>query len=216
MSVDQRLYASSYGRFNSPDPYKPSGATGDPGSWNRHSYTGGDPINYNDPGGLARCSVVGTSTTNSDAENALNPVSTANIWCTSTFGIVSQYQSSVPFNGDRNQAAKDAESSVGADLDQDEQLRLSLLLRQAYGAALVDLGNPDCAGLFGAKDGSGFLKDPRTGQDLSPERVLTNIIAGDHGYGSVGFGLLNDGVAGTTSGVGLRIGLQGPYYQRVC
>lgn len=48
--ADQRYYASSYGRFNTPD-------TGpahlmDPGTMNRYSYTAGDPVNRNDPRGL--------------------------------------------------------------------------------------------------------------------------------------------------------------------
>jgi RHS repeat-associated protein len=54
--ADQRFYASTYGRFNTPDPYMASakGAKnpGDPGSWNHYSYTGGDPVNRKDPTGL--------------------------------------------------------------------------------------------------------------------------------------------------------------------
>jgi RHS repeat-associated protein len=50
--ADQRFYASTYGRFNTPDPYQPSGGPSDPGSWNRYSYVFGDPINLNDPDGL--------------------------------------------------------------------------------------------------------------------------------------------------------------------
>jgi RHS repeat-associated protein len=56
--ADQRFYASSYGRFNTADPYAAGGAAkgsvnnaGDPGSWNRYAYTGGDPVNRNDPSG---------------------------------------------------------------------------------------------------------------------------------------------------------------------
>jgi RHS repeat-associated protein len=53
--ADQRFYASTYGRFNTPDPYK-GGAKGasnpkNPGSWNRYSYVKGDPINRRDPNG---------------------------------------------------------------------------------------------------------------------------------------------------------------------
>jgi hypothetical protein len=40
------------GRFLSPDPYRASGGPGDPGSWNRYAYVGGDPINFLDPEGL--------------------------------------------------------------------------------------------------------------------------------------------------------------------
>ena len=50
--ADQRFYASTFGRFTSPDPYQASGGPSDPGSWNRYAYTQGDPINGNDPGGL--------------------------------------------------------------------------------------------------------------------------------------------------------------------
>jgi RHS repeat-associated protein len=56
--ADQRFYASSYGRFNTPDPYQATGASSgsvsnpsDPGSWNRYSYTRGDPINRLDRSG---------------------------------------------------------------------------------------------------------------------------------------------------------------------
>jgi RHS repeat-associated protein len=60
--ADQRYYANNFGRFTSPDPYQAnngaSGDTGDPGSWNRYSYTRGDPINRFDPMGLADFSIT--------------------------------------------------------------------------------------------------------------------------------------------------------------
>src|SRR5437879_584324 len=37
-STDQRFYASTYGRFNTADPYRASAGAGDPGSWNRYAY----------------------------------------------------------------------------------------------------------------------------------------------------------------------------------
>jgi hypothetical protein len=43
------------GRFNSPDPYAASGGPSSPASWNRYSYTRGDPINRLDPRGLQDC-----------------------------------------------------------------------------------------------------------------------------------------------------------------
>jgi RHS repeat-associated protein len=52
--ADQRYYSSQYGRFNSPDRYKASGGAGDPGSWNRFAYVGGDPVNYRDRLGRER------------------------------------------------------------------------------------------------------------------------------------------------------------------
>jgi len=52
--ADQRYYEFSLGRFTSPDPYGGSANLGDPGSWNRYAYVGGDPINYTDRRGLYR------------------------------------------------------------------------------------------------------------------------------------------------------------------
>jgi RHS repeat-associated protein len=50
--ADQRYHQPGMGRFMTPDPYSGSASAKDPGSWNRYSYTGGDPVNRSDPGGL--------------------------------------------------------------------------------------------------------------------------------------------------------------------
>ena len=47
-----RYYSSQMGRFLSADPYQASGGLGDPGSWNRYAYVGGDPVNRADPTGF--------------------------------------------------------------------------------------------------------------------------------------------------------------------
>jgi RHS repeat-associated protein len=51
-----RYYWVGTGRFMTPDPYMANsggaGDVGDPGSWNRYSYVGGDPVNFFDPEGL--------------------------------------------------------------------------------------------------------------------------------------------------------------------
>jgi hypothetical protein len=52
-NADQRFYASTYGRFNTPD--RRGGRLSNPGSLNRYAYVLGDPVNHNDPRGL--CSV---------------------------------------------------------------------------------------------------------------------------------------------------------------
>jgi RHS repeat-associated protein len=54
-TIDQRYYASTYGRFNTADPYQASGGPSSPASWNRYSYTRGDPVNRRDPSGLRDC-----------------------------------------------------------------------------------------------------------------------------------------------------------------
>ena len=47
-----RYYSSQWGRFMSPDSYSGSVSLGNPQSWNRYAYVGGDPVNGNDPFGL--------------------------------------------------------------------------------------------------------------------------------------------------------------------
>ncbi len=49
--MDQRYYASAYGRFVTPDPMAGSAKPKSPGSWNRYTYVGGDPIGRSDPTG---------------------------------------------------------------------------------------------------------------------------------------------------------------------
>ncbi|HVP45637.1 MAG TPA: RHS repeat-associated core domain-containing protein [Bryobacteraceae bacterium] len=52
-----RYYSPILGRFNTPDPSGSDAADlSDPGSWNMYAYAGGDPINFNDPDGLIKCS----------------------------------------------------------------------------------------------------------------------------------------------------------------
>ncbi len=50
--ADQRYYASTFGRFMTPDPYRASGGPANPQSWNRYSYVLGDPVNFRDHSGL--------------------------------------------------------------------------------------------------------------------------------------------------------------------
>ena len=135
----------------SPDPYKQSGGPTSPGSWNRYAYVGDDPINYNDPAGLASCKVVGTFTTNSDPDSGLTPVTQAEIQCTSIAGtgFVSELVA-IPSTSSRDvqQAAKDAQGSIGADLDRIELQTFQALLSDATRRVQADLLKPDCAADF--------------------------------------------------------------------
>jgi RHS repeat-associated protein len=53
-----RYYSSTFARFTTPDPFGGSASLGNPQSFNRYSYVGGDPVNFNDPEGLYR--IAGT------------------------------------------------------------------------------------------------------------------------------------------------------------
>lgn len=117
--ANQRYYASVYGRFNTPDPYRASSGASDPGSWNRYSYTQGDPVNFNDATGLARCSVVGVSHTFEDDVYAY--VSRADIQCVSKGGTLWGTLYGVLFGGSYSAAAAAAELTFGAQLDLAEQ-----------------------------------------------------------------------------------------------
>jgi RHS repeat-associated protein len=55
VAANNRYYSNAYGRFMTPDPYEESGGPTDPGSWNRYTYTRGDPANRYDPEGLDDC-----------------------------------------------------------------------------------------------------------------------------------------------------------------
>jgi hypothetical protein len=56
-----RYYSNAYGRFMTPDPYMASGGITNPQSWNRYTYTLGDPINFNDPAGTTTCDANGNN-----------------------------------------------------------------------------------------------------------------------------------------------------------
>lgn len=47
-----RHYASTLGRFHTPDPLLNSGKPSDPQTWNRYAYTRNNPLKYVDPNGL--------------------------------------------------------------------------------------------------------------------------------------------------------------------
>lgn len=164
------------GRFNTPDTSKGS-SPGDPGSWNKYAYVGADPINYNDPGGLVRCSVVGTFTTYPNPDDALTPVTTATIQCVGNLGsAMVNYTTS--FDGNFKQAAKNAEAEW-ADLDRIERLDF---LGNAIAGASDRLFGRDCAGLFLSPDS---VDDVDARRYLSERLSRLGYIEGNSGAASI-------------------------------
>lgn len=58
MPIDQRFYASTYGRFNTADPSTANVEYPNPISWNLYAYVDGDPVGSSDPDGLGFWSTV--------------------------------------------------------------------------------------------------------------------------------------------------------------
>jgi len=71
--TDNRQYASTTGRWLSPDPT--SGSCDSPQSWNAYAYVKGDPMDFTDPDGLQPCGslpVQGTDQTFGEVVEADN------------------------------------------------------------------------------------------------------------------------------------------------
>jgi hypothetical protein len=73
--ADQRFYASTYGRFLTPDRKRRSAKRRNPQSWNRYAYVLGDPVNKNDPKGLCSVSIDGSDYVDGDFNDAAAAIS---------------------------------------------------------------------------------------------------------------------------------------------
>jgi RHS repeat-associated protein len=167
--ADQRYYAASYGRFVSPDPYQASGGPSDPGSWNRYTYTRGDPINRFDPSGLEdegppamQCVVDGLEFEGGFCEF---------YWSSTHFAAGNNKKKKVPLT---QQQKVDARKTY-------EQTKQAVL--DIVGEALKD---PNCRGLFGEKDPYSVLTDVLNGTGTYARFSLTYWQPDDQGYATSG------------------------------
>jgi RHS repeat-associated protein len=71
--ADQRWFIAGTARFLTSDPYEASGGAGDPGSWNRFGYVGGDPVGRFDVRGLEEQDVTFTVDVFAKLPEALTP-----------------------------------------------------------------------------------------------------------------------------------------------
>lgn len=66
--ADQRYYGVGTSRFKSPDAFAGSARPADPGTWNRYTYGGSDPINRIDPSGNDFCDIYGFCVTDFECQ----------------------------------------------------------------------------------------------------------------------------------------------------
>jgi len=183
-SADQRYYASAYGRFNTADRLASSAMAGDPGSWNRYAYVGGDPVNRKDPKGLCSQDIDynwwdDDEVPEGDFSGVMYPGN-----CTDSPVWVSWANSmapgSVSLNGSPyypggDDGADDADST-GVPGPAGNWLIIAQELWAAYQTDLTALEKPKCADLFGAKSG------------IDPYALLTDLFYGIGNRGSITIG----------------------------
>jgi|SRR5579871_100621 len=134
-----RYYSASLGRFLTADPSSANAFT-DPGQWNKYSYVGNDPVNFNDPGGLFKC----------DPNDPKNPCVTQPVLALAGANI-----SGTAFLAKaKNQARQKPKvvlprlGSSAFSVNPDQQKRFGLAVKDAYNR----LKNSHCAGLYGYED----------------------------------------------------------------
>jgi RHS repeat-associated protein len=184
--ADQRYYYVGTGRFNVADPYKASGGPEDPGSWNRYAYVVGDPLNFNDPRGLALCDVK--------SYFQVNGSWFANVLCVSEYSSMEQGTVTLGIAGSPLQAdptvlnptlAKRANDLIGKDLDNAE---LWDFLYDAYVQAQNLLkDNKPCIQLFGT--------DETRNNGWDPAVVLGKLFWRQGNLGSIDYGNTLGGLA---------------------
>jgi hypothetical protein len=114
---------------------------GDPGSWNRFAYTGGDPVNYVDPKGLARCEVHSLVTL---GDPLVSPFK-AEVWCISDGQTLEATYHDVPsFSGSWSGIAAEMAMTMGVLLDELEWARSEGALRATASAIATMEFSQDC------------------------------------------------------------------------
>jgi RHS repeat-associated protein len=194
-----RYMSPGMGRFITPDRGMGGAKSGDPGTWNKYAYTGGDPINrvdrhgsdYEDCDSDGDCWTVFTSEVDEmeDQEFEYDPGTPCfgsdqdDPTCAAflnTIGLVSNFYTQFG----------PAQSTAQAQSNQ----ALSLQLTAAMGLASQALDNPKCAALLGSGVSQG-------GATLTASQVLNLLYVENGMYGSIGFGPLPSQPGTITSAV---------------
>lgn len=159
-----RYYGSAVGRFMSPDPYRASGGPTDPGSWNRYSYTPGDPVNRFDPVGLYDCfgSQTSQTITYSGASGSVSAGDPVQSWsnCSDPLGFSSPGGLSFPLDLGSLLLLQGANAGYGGVVGQFK--KAESYVQSVVAAADKALQNGDCAALFGNSTTRANGFDPTT------------------------------------------------------
>ena len=181
--ADQRFYHPGVSRFVTADPYLASAGKGDPSSWNRYTYTRGDPINSVDPIGLQDCPVT---------------------FCVNGYGrIYGSGGSSGGGGGGSGNPPTEEQVGIGdsGGVQMDERAwKAAQTLWRAFDLAMKALNSDKCKSLFGNESST----DPNKVPTPDPKKVLAMILnGGDTTGGSSPYGrmVLDDIVSkpGTTT-----------------
>jgi RHS repeat-associated protein len=205
--AQNRYFAATQGRFTSADPYVMSGGMGDSQGWNRYTYVGNDPVNFNDPRGLMQQAPTYSITVTAMGLGDLE------FWWAMT--LRNWYAE--PGGGGADPGGNGGNSNKLGSYE--ALVKAEKLLVTAGDMALKALTIPDCAKLFVP---AGYtLKDPVTGGTLDPATVLNQLLKAtatlaDRGWGTIGFSAnMNDNTMATTAGFGYTFSLGGGYYRSV-
>jgi RHS repeat-associated protein len=175
-----RYYSSSHGRFLTPDPYVASAAPTNPQSWNRYPYVENDPVNFADPWGLDQCSAeYGTP--------CFSVTGTAEgDWVKKYLSLIELTLSSFTSWPSLDLIPDPGPASPGERVEP-EWADLSGL-QDAKKLALRLLEKPSCAGLYGGGP-----------ESANPAQLLSGLVAGNTGQGSVRWGDLGGAVGGAVT-----------------
>jgi hypothetical protein len=151
--ANNRYYSNVYGRFMTPDPYMASGGPGDPKSWNRYTYTRGDPVNRYDPAGMDDSIPTFTDTVWDYTDDYLDyPGATPNelMSCMQDPGC---YSSQMGSSG-LTPAAAHITPLIAPGTNQDQQQALDAGIDSAW-AHLIS--HPNCLSFLTGNSGEGYV-----------------------------------------------------------
>ena len=160
----------------------------DPGSWNRYSYTRGDPINRLDPRGLEDCPpgvdfcVTGTAVADSPDPSPCSEFAVMAPWAAAYLSSIGAC--GVPYSSETQAGGGGGPTGPRLMTESYE----NLILDRAFGIAKTMLQTPSCERLFNVG-----------GAAVDPTSLLEDLVAGTTVAGSIVFGTVQPGAIASTT-----------------